>query len=349
MKRIKELIDTLLGAWRRSLLGGMMERYSSRRGGLLANGLAYGLLFAFFAGLWTLFSVLGLMVSGSSGLQKTVIDLVGNLVPGVAHTLESTDALSKISGTLTWTGLVTLVSFWWSITGWMDSLRTAVHAMFDEESGPSDVIKTKLRDSLGVLLVIVLLLLSTVAGAISGGVMRAGMQLVGLPTDSFAGSLLLDMVGFLTGFVLNLMLFLVLLRVVAHIRRGRFIVVGSMVGALAFSVMQLLGGRLVAGAAKNPLLAPFAAIIGVLLWFNLMAQVIMFCAAFIAQARHRYGFITRGGRRLFSRINDDMRTMIAGESKHVEAAKDVFRPDGGAGHAQNSAEAQADDVRGSDS
>ncbi|MCI1220156.1 MAG: YihY/virulence factor BrkB family protein [Bifidobacterium sp.] len=349
MKRIKELIDALLGVWNRSLLGGMLERHSSRRGGLLANGLAYGLLFAFFAGLWTLLSVFGLMVSGSSGLQDTVIDVVGNLVPGVAHTLESTDALSKISGTLTWTGLVTLISFWWSITGWMDSLRTAVHAMFDEESEPSDVIKTKLRDSFGMLLVIVLLMLSTIAGAISGGALRAGMQLVSLSTDSFAGSLLLDLVGFLTGFMLNLMLFLVLLQVVAHIRRGRFVMLGSIAGALAFSVMQLLGGRLVAGAAKNPLLAPFAAIIGVLLWFNLMAQVIMFCAAFIAQARHRYGLGTRSGKRLFARINDDMRTMIAGESRHVEAAKNAFRSDGGDAYGQDSAETQMDDAQRSDS
>lgn len=327
MKRIGELINALLGVWKRSLLGGMIERYSSRRGGLLANGLAYGLLFAFFAGLWTLFSLLGLVVSGSSGLQDKVIAVVGNLVPGLAHTLESTNALGKISGTLTWTGLVTLASFWWSITGWMDSLRNAVHAMFDGEDESSDVIKTKLRDSLGVLLVFLLLILSTVAGAVSGGVVRAGLQLVGLPTDSFASWLLLDVVGFLTGFVLNLMLFFMLMRVVAHIRRGRFILLGSMIGALAFSVMQLLGGRLVAGATKNPLLAPFAAIIGVLVWFNLMAQVIMFCAAFIAQSRHQYGFKTRSGTRLFARINADMRTMIAGEAERVEAAKDAFRSD----------------------
>lgn len=44
------------------------------------------------------------------------------------------------------------------------------------------------------------------------------------------------------------------------------------------------------GASRNPMLAPFAAIIGVLIWFNLVAQVIMICAAFIAECR-------RGGRR----------------------------------------------------
>ena len=33
------------------------------------------------------------------------------------------------------------------------------------------------------------------------------------------------------------------------------------------------------------MLAPFAALIGVLLWFNLVAQVIMLCAALIAEWR----------------------------------------------------------------
>lgn len=53
--------------------------------------------------------------------------------------------------------------------------------------------------------------------------------------------------------------------------------------------MQLLGARLLTGASRNPMLAPFAAIIGVLIWFNLVAQVIMICAAFIAECRRGRG------------------------------------------------------------
>ena len=78
---------------------------------------------------------------------------------------------------------------------------------------------------------------------------------------------------------------MLLLRVVAHIRAGKFTLVGAALGALAVAVMQLLGARLLTGASRNPMLAPFAAIIGVLIWFNLVAQVIMICAAFIAECR----------------------------------------------------------------
>ena len=100
---------------------------------------------------------------------------------------------------------------------------------------------------------------------------------------------MLESTGFATGVLLNFALFMLLLRVVAHIRAGKFTLVGAALGALAVAVMQLLGARLLTGASRNPMLAPVAAIIGVLIWFNLVAQVIMICAAFIAECR-------RGGR-----------------------------------------------------
>ena len=70
---------------------------------------------------------------------------------------------------------------------------------------------------------------------------------------------------------------------------GKFTLVGAALGALTVAVMQLLGARLLTGASRNPMLAPFAAIIGVLIWFNLVAQVIMICAAFIAECRRGGG------------------------------------------------------------
>ena len=49
MHGLKSAIDRGADAWARSLPGRVLDRYVSRSGPLLANGLAYGLLFAFFA------------------------------------------------------------------------------------------------------------------------------------------------------------------------------------------------------------------------------------------------------------------------------------------------------------
>jgi membrane protein len=80
---------------------------------------------------------------------------------------------------------------------------------------------------------------------------------------------------------------MLLLRVVSHIKAGRFTILGALLGSLTVSAMQLLGARLLAGASRNPMLAPFAALIGVLIWFNLVAQVILLCAALIAECRQK--------------------------------------------------------------
>ncbi len=51
---------------------------------LLANGLAYGLLFAFFAGIWIAVSVFGLIMVGNIDWQQMLIDAVREVIPGVA-------------------------------------------------------------------------------------------------------------------------------------------------------------------------------------------------------------------------------------------------------------------------
>ena len=65
MHGLKSAIDRGADAWARSLPGRVLDRYVSRSGPLLANGLAYGLLFAFFAGVWIAVSVFGLIMVGN--------------------------------------------------------------------------------------------------------------------------------------------------------------------------------------------------------------------------------------------------------------------------------------------
>ncbi|MDU8980693.1 YhjD/YihY/BrkB family envelope integrity protein [Bifidobacterium scardovii] len=195
----------------------MLDRYLSRRGPLLANGLAYGLLFAFFAGVWIAISVLGLIMVGNVDWQRMLIDAVRTVIPAVSDSFLSQSVLDSVSSTLTWTSLATLAIFWWIVTGWMNSLRGAVRTMFDDGDHEPNIVVTRLRDTLAAFAVAVLFILSTAAGTVSGGLVRFVLQLTGVP--------------------------------------------------------------------RNPMLAPFAALIGVLLWFNLVAQVIMLCAALIAEWR----------------------------------------------------------------
>ena len=282
------MIQRMLAWYQRTLLGGVLTRYGSRHGSLLANGLAYGLLFAFFAGVWMVFSVFGIIVSGNESMQQAISSAVNAIIPGAGSAFFTPESLARISTTLTWTGLATLALLWWTVVGWMDSLRSAVQTMFDVSQDGGNPVVTKLRDSGAVLLIALLFILSTVAIGLSGGIVRRTLDMLGVPSGTFIGSLLFDAIALGAGVLLNLALFALLLFIVAHVPVGRFTFIGSLLAAASVSVMQILGTRLLTGASKNPLLAPFAAVIGVLIWFNLIAQVVLLCSAFIAECQHRY-------------------------------------------------------------
>src|SRR5690606_9809992 len=62
----------------------------------------------------------------------------------------------------------------------------------------------------------------------------------------------------------------------------RRLLVGSVLGAVALGILKVLGGALLGGAGRNPLLASFAIIIGLLIWFNLVCATILLGASWIA-------------------------------------------------------------------
>lgn len=167
MHGLKSAIDRGADAWARSLPGRVFDRYVSRSGPLLANGLAYGLLFAFFAGVWIAVSVFGLIVVGNIDWQQMLIDAVREVIPGVADSFLTSSALGAMSSALTWTGLATLAIFWWTVTGWMNSLRHAVRAMFDDCGDELNIVVARLRDTLAAIAIAILFILSTAAGTVS--------------------------------------------------------------------------------------------------------------------------------------------------------------------------------------
>ena len=63
-------------------------------------------------------------------------------------------------------------------------------------------------------------------------------------------------------------------RVAAGLKPARrALLEGTILAAVGTTVLQIFSTQLLASAGKNPILAPFAIIIGLLIWFNLVSQV----------------------------------------------------------------------------
>jgi membrane protein len=76
---------------------------------------------------------------------------------------------------------------------------------------------------------------------------------------------------------------LIMYRVAAGLKPARrSLLEGTILAAVGTTVLQIFSTQLLASAGKNPILAPFAIIIGLLIWFNLVSQVYVVCAAWVA-------------------------------------------------------------------
>jgi membrane protein len=261
--------------------------YGERRGPLLAAGLSYQAIFAVFAGIWVGFSVAGSVLRSRPELLAALLTFLDANVPGLIDDGTGTGAIDPDqlleAGILGWTGVIAAGILLFTALGWLASGRDAVRTMFDLKGAPTNAILLKLKDlglavGFGVAL-IVSAGLSVLATSAVGAVLRwLGIDTRSDVADFATRAAILGVVLVLDTVVLGLFY-----RVVATIRTPmRRLIPGTLLAAAGLGVLKVLGTSLLGGATSNPLLASFAVIIGLLLWFNFVCQVLALGAAWIA-------------------------------------------------------------------
>jgi membrane protein len=261
--------------------------FTDYRGFLLAAGLSFQSIFAVFAGIWVGFATAGLILKNNQYLSDAFFTTLSRSVPGLL-TWEGTkgviepDQLMQVE-ILSWTGALAAVGLLFTAVGWLSSARDAVRALFNLPGERLNFLLLKLKDfglmiGFGVALIVssALLVFSTQA-------LDQALGWLGLRGDSVLSSTLGRIVGLLLMLLLDTVVLGVLYRVLSGLKIPlRRLIVGSLLGAIALGVLKVLGGALLGGAGRNPLLASFALIIGLLIWFNLICVVILLGASWIA-------------------------------------------------------------------
>lgn len=262
----------------------VLKHLSDRDGNLLAAGMSYHSIFAVFAAVWVFFSVTGLLLKSNPVLTDSLIGTINQAVPGLIGEGGAIDPALLLNGTtLSWTGAIALVGLFWTAVGWMGSTRQAVRAIFDLGQDKRNFILQKATDlglAFGFGIVLILASVLTVA---TGTALDLGFSLLGLGGHSFWSDAAARLIGFAVAIALNAVVLGTMYRVLAHVRIPfRNLAVGSLLGAVALVIMSSLSGVLLGGAGNNPLLASFVVFIGLLIWFNLVCQMILLAAAWIA-------------------------------------------------------------------
>ena len=256
----------------------VVQHYSRLRGPILASGLAFQGLFAVFA---------GLVISGNTVAQDAIVSALNNAIPGLIDDGNGSGAIKAgtllSAGVFGWTGAIALVGLLYSALGWLGSARDAVRTMFELPSPAANFAVLKARDlALGLGLGVVLLVSAvlSVAGTSATGFL---LGLLGIPAKSVVATVLSRVVTLGVMFVLDAVVLAALYRLLAAIRiPRRRLLVGALLGAIGLGVLKTLGSALLGGATNNPLIASFAVLAGLLLFFNLACQVILIAASWIA-------------------------------------------------------------------
>ncbi len=268
----------------------VLTYYSREQGAVLASGLAFQAIFSVFAAVWVGFSIVGLIVTGNHALQLSLIDTVSRSVPGLIKSSSSgsgaIDPKTLLrAGVFTGTGTVALVGVLVTALSWLSSARGAIRLIFGVPQLTTNFVILKLRDlgvAAGFGVAVVISAALSVAGTAATGF---GLDLIGVSSHSVVGNIVGKAVTIALSFVLDAAILGSLFRILSGVKlRFSALRGGVLVGAAALSVLTVLGGSLLGVSKNNPLLASFAVILGLLIFFNLVCQVILISAAWVRVA-----------------------------------------------------------------
>lgn len=276
--------------------------YNERRGPILAAGLSYQAIFAVFAAIWVGFAIAGSVIRSNPQLQEALFGIIETSIPGLIDSGDGTGAIDPeqlfSAAILGWTGLIAAGVLFFTALGWLASGRDAVRTMFGLPGQETNFLLLKLKDLLTAIAFALGILLSAALTVLSTSLLGWALAGLGIHSDSTLGNLAGRAVGFVVVFILDATVLGLFYRFVSGIAIPfRLLAQGTVIAAVALGVLKALGTLLLGGATNNPLLASFAVIIGLLIWFNLICQVILLGAAWISVGATDRGLDLAGKRK----------------------------------------------------
>ena len=257
--------------------------YSLRGGDLSAAGMSFQALFATFAAVWVGFSIATFVAAGSTAALNTIADFINALVPGLFSPGGVIDPEKLISGTaLGVTSALSLLIVGYTSLNWLDYTRVAMRRMFDLPPAAGNFVLRKARD-LGIALLFGLaIVISTVISLTSTAALTWLLDILRI-TDSETLTVSIRIVTALVLLAFDTALLAGLIRLLSAVRiPSRRLWAGALWGGIGLGVLKVAWGVVIGGAGHNPLLAGFALLVGLLIWFNLVARVYLLAVAWIA-------------------------------------------------------------------
>lgn len=261
------------------------QHYNLQHGPLMSAGIGFRMFFSVTGLLATGFSLAGLFLSGQPALLDQIIRSVNMTAPGLLQVNGSEGLVDPYQllnpASLGWAAVIAGAITVFTALGWISGIRDGVRGMMQLGPRGMNPVLQILRDA-GTLVLLGVALVTSAAVSLVFGTAAEWVS-AQLNLDPLLAGPLTTSVTILVPLLLGWGTALIMFRVAAGLKLARrSLLEGTLLAAVGTTVLQIFSTQLLASAGRNPILAPFAIIIGLLIWFNLVSQVYVVCAAWVA-------------------------------------------------------------------
>jgi membrane protein len=268
-------------AWLRHVVGAW-QLLSRNNGNQYAAAITYFSFLALFPLLLLAVSITGFVLKSDPSTEQAFFNHLTDNIPGsLGQTFKS--SIKSAIASRTGLGIVGLAGVLLTGLGWIGNLRTAIDAVW-ARTPPAKVnfFKVKVAN------------LFVLAGLGIGTVLSLGLTVIGtsltnqilraLSLDDLPGATaLLKLLGIAIAVVGDMIIFWwLLIRMPQMEVPGRIAFRGALLAAVGFEVLKIVGTYTVAHTANSPTAGPFAGLLAVLIWIQLVARWMLFACAWTA-------------------------------------------------------------------
>lgn len=260
-----------------------MDRYVDHNGYHYVASISYFSLLSLIPMLLLALSVAGYVLAGQPQLLNQLLHSITSLVPGPLGTRVGELLGSFVQQRANIGGLGLLIGLY-SGWNWINALRDALTAMWDQQRPPLPLVRTVFKDMLALLSLTAALIISftlTVSGGVLGNYL---IKVAGLEHTTWAHTVISA-----ASVPLALLAdWLVFLWVLAKLPREavgtRSAMRGAAAAAIGFELLKLAGGIYVGLISRSPTGLAFGSVIGLLFFISLVSRLVVFITAWTATA-----------------------------------------------------------------
>ena len=252
-------------------------RYDQADGGRLAAAVTYYAFFAAFSLALLGFAIIGHVLDNGTAM--------GSMQSYLAQNLPRLDA-GAIRDARGAAGLVAFVALPIAGLFWVDALRSSIRAIWRLPEYPGNFFLRYLIE-LAVLAGLGLVLAASLAAAVGAENLLSWLLLVATGADGPSGRWLLGPAGFVLGIGVNTLLYVAILTGLPRLRmRLRRVLGPALFVAIGLELLKTVGRLYLQRTESNPAYQIVAGAVGLLVFLNLLNQLILFAAALSATSTH---------------------------------------------------------------